>query len=133
MSGHILVKVPCWPLSHQTSTFTMRRRAVPATSSSSDSDSDPASSPSDNAAQKVDEEDNARFSLLDLLQILGGLVLLSSVLSFFITNSSFTWNFRPAWTRSGVVKAWLVFLSAFSLSVSLCLPRFLRTYMCIYI
>lgn len=55
-----------------------------------------------------DAESETGISLLDILRILGGLLLLSSALSYFITRESLFWNYRPSITRPGVLKAWLV-------------------------
>ncbi|KAI9842705.1 MAG: hypothetical protein M1837_006990 [Sclerophora amabilis] len=52
-------------------------------------------------------EDAVSISVTDVLRILGGLLLLSSVLSYFITNDSVLWNYRPSWTYLPVLKAWL--------------------------
>ncbi len=79
-----------------------RRNASPPTS-------DPSSSSNGSAFSKLAEEDRVRISLLDILRVLAGLVLLSSILSYFITNSSLTWNYRPAWTRPAIIRSWLVY------------------------
>lgn len=54
------------------------------------------------------DEDPNRLSLLDVLRVLGGLFLLSSTLSYFITGNSILWGYRPAFTRPARIKAWLV-------------------------
>ena len=54
------------------------------------------------------DEGPSRLSLFDVLRILGGLFLLSSTLSYFITGNSILWGYRPAITRPARIKAWLV-------------------------
>jgi hypothetical protein len=49
-----------------------------------------------------------RIGVLDVLRVLGGLFLLSSVLSYFITNDSILWGYRPGFTRLAWLKARLV-------------------------
>lgn len=46
-------------------------------------------------------------SVLDILRILGGAVLLSSALSFFVTGDSILWGFRPWYTRPDQILRWL--------------------------
>ncbi|KAL9132440.1 MAG: hypothetical protein Q9175_006382 [Cornicularia normoerica] len=53
------------------------------------------------------EEGPSHLSLLDVLRVLGGLFLLSSTLSYFITGNSILWGYRPAITRPARIKAWL--------------------------
>lgn len=60
-----------------------------------------------------DEEDGpTRLSFLDVLRMLGGLFLISSILSYFITGDSIFWNYRPAFTRLPRIKAWIVSFSS---------------------
>ncbi|KAI9887102.1 MAG: hypothetical protein M1823_001092 [Watsoniomyces obsoletus] len=70
--------------------------------------SDPPS-PSSNTSpsSKLADEDQVRISFLDILRILGGLILLSSILSYFILDNSLTWNYRPRWTRPSIIKSYL--------------------------
>jgi hypothetical protein len=50
-------------------------------------------------------------SLLDVLRILGGVLLLSSGLSYLVTSgSSMTWGYNPWWTRAREWKTVLVLL-----------------------
>ncbi|KAI9823402.1 MAG: hypothetical protein M1826_007758 [Phylliscum demangeonii] len=46
-----------------------------------------------------------RLTLTDIVRVLGGVVLLSSLLSYLITNQSLSWNLfpttRPRWTQAG--------------------------------
>lgn len=63
-----------------------------------------------NASVSDPDEDPSRLSLLDILRVLGGLFLLSSTLSYFITGNSILWGYRPALTRPAQLKAWLVSL-----------------------
>lgn len=82
--------------------------------------------PAELLTERVAAEDRGRISALDVLRVLAGLVLLSSALSYLVTNTSLTWNHRPAWTRPAVVRAWLVrwtfFFSPSLLCLSLWLP-----------
>jgi len=48
------------------------------------------------------------FSLFDVLRIILGLVLLSTLLSWFITGDSFTWGLNPWWMRVAAIKSLLV-------------------------
>jgi hypothetical protein len=48
---------------------------------------------------------------MDILRILGGLFLLNCLLSYFITNDSVLWGWRPWFVRPGVVMRYLVSLS----------------------
>ncbi|KZF24019.1 cytochrome b5 [Xylona heveae TC161] len=51
---------------------------------------------------------NSKLStFIDILRSLAGLVLLGGILSYFITSSSFSWGWRPAWTRTGPLKTML--------------------------
>ncbi|KAL2039006.1 hypothetical protein N7G274_008346 [Stereocaulon virgatum] len=54
-----------------------------------------------------DDTTPTRLTPLDILRVLAGLLLLSSTLSYFITGTSLTWNYRPAFTRPARIKAWL--------------------------
>ncbi|KAI9878826.1 MAG: hypothetical protein M1830_010395 [Pleopsidium flavum] len=46
-----------------------------------------------------EEEQATRIGVTDVLRVLGGVILLSSVLSWFVTNESVLWGYRPAFTR----------------------------------
>lgn len=46
--------------------------------------------------------------LLDVLRILGGLLLLNCAASWFITNESVAWGYRPWWSRPAQLKAYMV-------------------------
>lgn len=45
---------------------------------------------------------------MDVLRILGGLFLLNCLLSYFITNDSMLWGWRPWFVRPGVVMRYFV-------------------------
>ncbi|MCJ1310337.1 hypothetical protein MMC25_004001 [Agyrium rufum] len=49
-----------------------------------------------------------RIGVLDVLRIIGGLFLLSSALSYFVTNDSILWGYRPAFTVPAQITAWMV-------------------------
>ncbi|KAL8727629.1 MAG: hypothetical protein Q9166_005937 [cf. Caloplaca sp. 2 TL-2023] len=46
-------------------------------------------------------------SSLDILRLILAGLLLSTTLSYFITSDSFTWGYRPVWTRPARIRAWL--------------------------
>ena len=46
-------------------------------------------------------------SIIDFLRIVAGLLLLNGLLSYFITNDSFLWGWRPWFVRPQVVSRWL--------------------------
>ncbi|KAI9655706.1 MAG: hypothetical protein M1829_000618 [Trizodia sp. TS-e1964] len=50
---------------------------------------------------------HAQFSALDVLRMLGGLILVSCALSWYVTNESIMWGWRPSFSKYGVVKQWL--------------------------
>ena len=54
---------------------------------------------------------NGGVGVMDILRILGGLFLLNCLLSYFITNDSMLWGWRPWFVRPGVVMRYLVSLS----------------------
>ena len=47
-------------------------------------------------------------STLEVLRVLAGLFLLSSSLSYFVTNDSIFWGYKPSFTRLSRVQAWMV-------------------------
>ncbi|KAG9246718.1 putative membrane steroid-binding protein 2 [Calycina marina] len=58
-------------------------------------------------SQLAKQEDNA-FSWVDMLRFLTFIILLSSLVSYFITKESFVWNIeRPKFTRPEVIKSWI--------------------------
>ncbi|KAI9721804.1 MAG: hypothetical protein M1812_002139 [Candelaria pacifica] len=63
---------------------------------------DSSSTNPDKITSGIEAEDRVRFSVLDVLRVLGGIFLLSSALSWFITNDSIFWGYRPVWTRPAV-------------------------------
>lgn len=48
------------------------------------------------------------FGVLDVLRMLAGLLLLSCLLSYFVTNDSFLWGWRPWFVRPALVVRYLV-------------------------
>ena len=87
---------------------------------------DPSDSSSKPKVYTTDQDEGPnRLSLLDVLRVLGGLLLLSSTLSYFVTGNSILWGYRPAITRPARIKAWLVRLSTYSL------PSLLPIVMCL--
>ncbi|MCJ1355820.1 MAG: hypothetical protein MMC33_005812 [Icmadophila ericetorum] len=65
----------------------------PATDDTSDDD--------DEKVKTLDPKDLAsrHISILDIFRVLAGLFLLSSTLSYFVTNDSILWGYRPAFTK----------------------------------
>ncbi|KAI9808109.1 MAG: hypothetical protein M1825_004566 [Sarcosagium campestre] len=47
------------------------------------------------------------FTLIDILRSIAGLLLLSALLSYFVTNNSFTWNRRPRWTQPRFILSYI--------------------------
>ena len=61
------------------------------------------------AGEDVAVEDPGKgFGVMDILRILGGLVLLSSALSWFITGESVLWGYKPWFSQWGQVQSWIV-------------------------
>ena len=64
------------------------------------------------AVKQQAEATSSRLSVLDVLRILGGLVLLSSGLSYLTTSgASMTWGYNPWWTRAREWKTLMVNLT----------------------
>jgi hypothetical protein len=61
-------------------------------------------------SKKSGAKDSApiRFSVLDVLRILGGLFLLNSALSWFVVGDSILWGYRPWYTRLDQIVATIV-------------------------
>lgn len=62
---------------------------------------------------KIREEDNNKplknsISFLDILRILGGIALLNTALSYYITGDAIAWGVRPWWVKPGRLQGWLV-------------------------
>lgn len=82
--------------------------------SSSSGDSNPNSNPNSKPLlsrkpPQYPAQSNTSFSLLDIVRLLGGLFLLSSTLSYFVTSNSIFWNYGPSFAaQSGRLTAWLV-------------------------
>jgi hypothetical protein len=53
---------------------------------------------------------NGGVGVMDVLRILGGLFLLNCLLSYFITNDSVLWGWRPWFVRPGQVMRYFVSL-----------------------
>ncbi|KAI5196903.1 cytochrome b5 [Aureobasidium subglaciale] len=62
-----------------------------------------ASTPTTTTASKK----SSGVGLTDVLRVLGGLFLLSSALSYFVTSSSLTWGWRPWYSKPALVASWL--------------------------
>lgn len=58
------------------------------------------------SSRREDIDDGSGVSLLDILRIILGLLLLNCLLSYFITNDSFLWGWRPWFVRPSVVARW---------------------------
>ena len=61
---------------------------------------------------------DAGFGVMDALRILGGLFLLNCLLSYFITNDSVLWGWRPWFVRPNVLMRYMV--SSFYLCIIQC-------------
>ncbi|PNS18260.1 Membrane steroid-binding protein 1 [Sphaceloma murrayae] len=66
----------------------------------------------DSIRSKIQEEDDNKplkhsVSFVDILRILGGLALLNTALSYYITGDSFLWGHRPWWVKPGRLQTWL--------------------------
>lgn len=59
---------------------------------------------------KTSTSKNGGVGVMDVLRILGGLFLLNCLLSYFITNDSVLWGWRPWFIRPGVVMRYVVSL-----------------------
>lgn len=95
----------------------IRSRQVPGQASSSSSSSSEMTSkhlPSKVHQQHSTPSSQSRLSVLDILRILGGLFLLSSTLSYFVTSNSIFWNYRPPFAKLAELKAWIVRFSLIS-------------------
>lgn len=91
-----------------TMSSSLRSRGSTKVPNDNAAESDPTVRPSTKTSDSNDEDGPTRLSVTDVLRILGGLLLLSSTLSYFITGESIFWNYRPAFTRPVRIKAWLV-------------------------
>lgn len=67
--------------------------------------------------------------VMDILRILGGLFLLSCLLSYFVTNESILWGYRPWFTRPAVVSQWLVSRHVLSPEYSITNSRLARSHL----
>ncbi|KAG7005317.1 cytochrome P450 [Physcia stellaris] len=77
------------------------------TASTAQNGSVPSTAEANTPPDLASKEDKIRFSVLDILRVLAGLLLLSSSLSYFITGDSVFWGYRPPLTRPARLKAWL--------------------------
>lgn len=88
----------------------VRRRAPAGASAPGDANtSDPAS-----LKQKIKAEDlkGSSISFTDVLRMLVAIALLNSALSYYITGDSFSWGYKPWWTKPTQIKAWKVCCSS---------------------
>ena len=60
------------------------------------------------SSKKETAPKNGGVGVMDILRIVGGLFLLNCLLSYFITNDSVLWGWRPWFVRPGVVKSYFV-------------------------
>ncbi|KAG8629763.1 hypothetical protein KVT40_001382 [Elsinoe batatas] len=68
--------------------------------------------PSKSLDDRIREEDDNKpisssISFLDILRILGGVALLNSALSYYITKDPVFWGQRPWWTQPTQVQQWI--------------------------
>jgi hypothetical protein len=90
---------------------TVRRRADASTPQSpKDESSDPQSPPK--TRQKIDKKPPSRagggVSIMTVLRVVGGLALLSSAMSWFITGDSVLWGWKPWFFSMSAMESWLV-------------------------
>lgn len=52
---------------------------------------------------KSQQEDSVRFGIIDILQIIGGLIFLNAFLSWWFTSTS-TWGYKGKWVDPGYLK-----------------------------
>jgi hypothetical protein len=65
--------------------------------------------PTSETIDNLDEDSATGISLLDVLRVLAGILLLNSLLSYYVTSAdSFFWNYRPRWARPGILKSYIV-------------------------
>jgi hypothetical protein len=66
------------------------------------------SSPSAGQTTTKVKAKNGGVGVMDVLRIVGGLFLLNCLLSYFITNDSVLWGYRPWFVRPAVLMRYLV-------------------------
>lgn len=59
------------------------------------------------APQTSTKASSGGFGFLDVLRILGGVFLLSSVVSYFVTGDSILWGYRPWYTQPSQLLRWV--------------------------
>lgn len=64
--------------------------------------------PVSSSSKKNVEDLSNKFRVTDVLRILGGILLLNCALSWFVTNNSIAWGWRPWFSKPGDVRAWMV-------------------------
>nr|POE73066.1 membrane steroid-binding protein 2 [Quercus suber] len=64
----------------------------------------PPSNPSSTTDAASAAVDNDKITKLDILRLIAGLLVLNFLLSYFITSSSFTWNYNPQFLRPAVIR-----------------------------
>ena len=62
----------------------------------------------DESAKDTVAREKTGLSILDIFRIVAGLLLLNSLLSYFITNDSFLWGYKPWFVRPKAVMRWIV-------------------------
>ncbi|KAL1302817.1 hypothetical protein AAFC00_003154 [Neodothiora populina] len=65
------------------------------------------SSNNNNIPQSNSKNNTNSLGVTDVLRILGGLLLLNCAISYFVTNSSVTWGWRPWYSKPGELRAWM--------------------------
>jgi hypothetical protein len=99
------------PTSNTMDDNTVRRRADASTPQSpKDESSDPQSPPK--TRQKIDKKPPSRagggVGIMTILRVVGGLALLSSAMSWFITGDSVLWGWKPWFFSMSAMESWLV-------------------------
>ncbi|KAI9889913.1 MAG: hypothetical protein M1814_004636 [Vezdaea aestivalis] len=66
-------------------------------------------SESDTYEQIISDEDESTsigITILDIIRVVLGVLLVNSLLSYYVTSDSIFWNYRPRWTRPAHIKAY---------------------------
>ena len=58
-------------------------------------------------SKRSQAQETISLSVIDIIRIVAGLLLLNSLLSYFVTNDSYTWGYRPWFIRPKVLTRWL--------------------------
>ncbi|KAH8599518.1 hypothetical protein B0O99DRAFT_649297 [Bisporella sp. PMI_857] len=86
----------------------LRQRKDPTKPDPADSGAKPVPAEKALTPNQLAKAEDSSFSLLDVARLIVFIILSSSLVSYFVTRESFTWNLdRPKWTRPDVIKTWI--------------------------